>query len=289
MQREEVEIHLVYEGPDVDSGSMSIEDIIPVLQGFSSAYGKIALSDYPEANHKLRITDVRPGSADIVLQVWDFLGSNTDAIGSSGLLATGAYFIVKKIMKVIGLKRHVKKQPYKENINATNSIIVTNAENVNIEVPLEILELFKGGNLDGDMNKIVRPLEEGRIDTASISAIAPNHERVEEKISAHERPYFDVEETTVTMTTETWFPAKLNSLTKSTSSGWLHLSDGTRVFYKYTGGDVVKLMKAFTYAGPVKILCVAHMDPNLKVNRVEISDLEIVQGELFPLDEQPLE
>ena len=68
--REQILIHLKYEGPDVDDGTMSIEDIAPVLQGFSSAYGKLAAATDPQAQHRIRITGVQKGSADIVLEAW---------------------------------------------------------------------------------------------------------------------------------------------------------------------------------------------------------------------------
>jgi hypothetical protein len=32
--KEQIEIHLRYEGPDVNDGTMSIQDIVPVLEGF---------------------------------------------------------------------------------------------------------------------------------------------------------------------------------------------------------------------------------------------------------------
>ena len=38
---EAVPFNLRYKGPDVDDGSMSIEDIVPVLEGIASAYGRI--------------------------------------------------------------------------------------------------------------------------------------------------------------------------------------------------------------------------------------------------------
>ena len=70
MAREQIEIHLRYEGPDVDDGTMSVEDIVPVLQGFSSAYRKLVIRDDPESKHRLRLAAVRQGSADIILDVW---------------------------------------------------------------------------------------------------------------------------------------------------------------------------------------------------------------------------
>src|SRR5687767_11136407 len=57
--KEQLEIHLRYEGPDVNDGTMSVEDIVPVLQGFSSAYGKLASTADPQSTHRLRIAAVR--------------------------------------------------------------------------------------------------------------------------------------------------------------------------------------------------------------------------------------
>ncbi len=281
MPKEEIEIHLVYEGPDVDDGSMSIEDIVPVLQGFSSAYGKIAASDDPDSTHRLRITGVRRGSADIILEVWSLLGSNAAAICAAATVATGVYSIVKKIMGVIALKRHVKKRPYKESISATNSIVVANADNVTIEVPLDLFELFKAGRLDPDMNKMMRPLEKDRIDSAELSAHIPDGTVLRERITAEERPYFDTEEIVATTTRETRLIVSLNALTKSTNSGYAYLSDGSRVFYTYVGDNPKKLHNLFSYPGPLEVSCEAQMDENLKVIRLEIYDLEKTTNDLF--------
>jgi hypothetical protein len=37
-----IDLTLRYEGPDVDSGSMAIEDVVTALQGFGGAYSKLA-------------------------------------------------------------------------------------------------------------------------------------------------------------------------------------------------------------------------------------------------------
>jgi len=275
MPKEQVEIHLRYEGPDVEDGSMSIQDIVPVLQGFASAYGKLAAVDDPQSTHRVRITAVRPGSADIVLEVWKFLGDNVDAITAAGVVASGAYFIVRKIAGVIAVKRHVKKQPFAERIGAADRIVISNAENVTIEVPLEVYELFKAGTLDADLNKLTSPLVPGRIDAAELEARAADGTVLRERITAEERPYFETREVTVTTTQETWITGKLNALTKSTNSGWMYLLDGTRLFYRWVGDNPAKLHLIFgTYDGPVRVYGVAHMDESLKVTQIDISDIE---------------
>jgi hypothetical protein len=279
--KEQIEIRLSYHGPDVDDGSMSVEDIVPVLQGFSSAYSKLASTDDPESRHNIRITGVKPGSADIVLVAWKFLGDNVDAITSAGVVAGGGWFIVKKILAVIALKKHVKRKPFSERINAQNSVVVSNSENVTIEVPLEIYELFKSGSLDPDMNKMMKPLQTEHIERVELSASSATGETIRETVIADERPYFDTTEVVTTSTRETSVVVKLNSLTKTTDSGWLYLGDGSRVFYQYTGVNPAKLHALFAYDGPVRVTCIAHMDESSRVVQLDISDLERTQLGLF--------
>ena len=97
MPAEQLEIVLTYEGSDVDDGSMSVQDIVPVLQGFSGAYGKLATASDPTSTHRIRIVAVRPGSARIILEaIRDALAQNVDAITAGSIIAGGAYWIVQK-------------------------------------------------------------------------------------------------------------------------------------------------------------------------------------------------
>src|SRR5262245_9740556 len=90
MPSEQLEIRLKYDGPDVDDGSMSLQDAVPVLQGFASAYGKIAALEDPHSTHRLRITAVRPGSVVFALDVWQFLNDNAAVIQAVGVIGAGS-------------------------------------------------------------------------------------------------------------------------------------------------------------------------------------------------------
>ncbi|MEW6015129.1 MAG: hypothetical protein AB1690_07385, partial [Candidatus Zixiibacteriota bacterium] len=174
-----------------------------------------------------------------------------------------------------------KKQPFSDSIAANNSIVIINSDNVRLEVPLELFELFKSKAIDSNINKMIRPLDKDRIDEAEISALAPDGTILQEKITVDERPYFETEEITTTTTQETWLTVKLNSLTKTTNSGYAFLGDGSRIFYRYVGSDPLKLHNLFPYDGPLRVFCIAQMDENLKVNTLDILDLEKLQDSLF--------
>ncbi|MGH7741612.1 MAG: hypothetical protein ACRENS_06265, partial [Candidatus Eiseniibacteriota bacterium] len=182
--------------------------------------------------------------------------------------------------------KHVRNKPFKDAITANNTISITNSENVTIEMPVRIYSLFKNKVIDADISKIVRPLDPGRTDAAEIVARQADGEEIRERIEASEGSFFESELVTVTSTKESWLVAKLNSLTKTTNAGFLHLTDGTRVFYEYVGDDARRLHEIFgTYDGPVRVRAVADMDENLKVQKLEIAAIQIIQGDLFPKDD----
>jgi hypothetical protein len=275
---ETVPLVLKYEGPDVDDGSMSIEDIVPVLQGFASAYGKIAAQEGIGGQHRIRITGVKPGSANIVLEVWDALGKMADPLTSVSILGAGAVAIVSAIVGVIRLKRHLKGKPFRERITAEGTVSITNSEHIQLVMPINVFNIYKSKLIDPDLAKLVRPLQPGKIDAAEI--VAP---QIQERIKATERALFETEIVSVTTTSPTWLVGQLTSLNKPTESGYLVLTDGTRVFYRYTGENTGDLHTIFgTYDGPVRVFAVAHMDETLKVVQLEILDIDRAQGELFP-------
>lgn len=280
MPRERVEIHLRYEGPDVADGTMSLQDIIPALQGFSGAYSKLAATDEPDSTHRVRISAVRQGSADIVLEIWKSLGDNADQIMALGVLTSSVFLIFEKLANVIQLKRHVKGRPFEESISAKNSIVVTNSENVNIEVSPSIHELFKSGRLNKDLDQITSPLVEGRIDATEIEARMEDGNVLRERITVEERQYFENVE--VTITREMKLVVRLNSLTKTTNSGFLYLKDGKRVSYRYLGEDHQQLHFIFgVHSGPVQVRCKARMNENLDVLSLDIFEIERMQSGLF--------
>lgn len=282
MPSESLQIVLKYEGPEVDDGSMSIQDIVPVLDGFASAYGKIASEYGAGSQHRLRITGVTKSSANILLEIWETLDKASGPLTSLQVIGGGAVAIIGAILWVIRLKRHTKGEPYKDAVGDGNIVTVTNSKNVSIVAPTTVYNIFRSGLIDRDVAKIASPLDPGRINAAEISSRSSTGEDLRERIEAEERSFFDIESITIAHTTEAWFVVRLNSLTKSTESGYLHLADGTRAFYEFKGTNPRQLHEIFGHDGPVRVKAVAHLDESLKPQRLEIFAIERVQGELFP-------
>jgi hypothetical protein len=199
----ELELSLTYSGPEVDDGTMSLDDLVPVLQGVASSYGKVAARQGIIGQHKLRLTAIRPGSARLILDVWSMIAQNPAAVESATHIVETAMAVLGMIIAVIKLKKHVHKKPYSTKIDGTTGqIAIVNSEQVSITATVQIFNLFKEGILDPDLAKIAKPLEAGKVTSGTVEAIA-----FEQKLSAtideSEKPLFEVIEGAVTSTKET--------------------------------------------------------------------------------------
>jgi hypothetical protein len=283
MAKQNVDVQLKYAGPEVDDGTMSLEDFVPALKGFSALYTKVAATQNTEVQHKIRITGVSKGSVDIHLEIWKALGQNSDQIQALGTLGGGALFVLGGIGQLIKLVKHIKKEPHEAKPATVNNMVsVKNSENVTIEVPIHIYTLYKDGAATNDLNKLVKPLEEGRIDSAELEA-REGKEEIRETISAQEKPYFSTEEPIVATTDRIWLNGKFNMLTKSTNRGYFILSDGSRVTYQLAMNNPENYYEYFIHKGLVRVSCVAHLDDSLKPSKIDIYEIEKLQTDISDL------
>lgn len=282
---EHIEIHLKYEGPDVQRGTMALQDVIPVLQGISGAYIRLASTEDPSFTHRITLADVRQGSADIVLEVIEWLVENKEPIAAATGLTTLAgvgYKVVKRIIDVVRIKKHVGTEPSSERIVAQDSIVIMNSGNVELVVDRPAYEAYKNGTIDKDLERLTRPLQQGRIDSAQFTVHAESQETIREAITTEDRPVFEITDLAVTSTQETELVATLNSLTKSTNSGYLYLLNEKRVFYRYIGDNASNLYAIFgSHEGAVKIRCIAELDDQLEVLSLDILQIEPLQRDMF--------
>ena len=261
---------------------MAVEDIVPVLQGFAGAYNKVAGMRGVSTQHKLRLTDIRPGSALLVLDIWNTLAENRQTIQAAAPLVSMAMAIVGTIIGVIKLKKHTRGKPYSTKAEGVSGdVTVINTENVEINCELEQFNIYKEELIDADLSKIVRPLEEGRIDDTDIRVEAEGHETLEETISASDKLLFDKGDTSITTTKETWLTGQINSMVKSTNTGHIYLNDGNRVHFSIKAKTPADYYQIFSHRGLVKVRCVAHMDESLNPTHLDVFEMIPIQPNLF--------
>ena len=76
------QITLRYDGPDVDNGTLPIDEVTNALQGFSGAYNKVMRLRGESTDHELRLSAVDKGSFELVILTWAVLGQPPGALQS---------------------------------------------------------------------------------------------------------------------------------------------------------------------------------------------------------------
>ncbi len=275
----ELSITLRYSGADVDDGTMSLDEVVDALQGFSGSYSKVAALRATATEHQLKVAGVRTGSFDLLIQAWSVIQQVAPTVETLHQASDSALWVVKRVAGVIGLKKHVKAQPYTFNVRGNdNTVIVINTEGGQLSVTPDTFEIFKDRLIDTELNKIASPLREGRVDSAEIRV---NNEPTA-KIESSEREYFRPDATVAT-TREMEVVGTLVSLNKDTSRGLFRFGDRTSVRYHYAGDDRAGFHRDFSHTGPVRVTGDVTFDANLNVTHIEIRVVVYLQQELpFP-------
>ena len=281
--RTTMNLSLKYSGPDVDDGAMAAADVGRVIEGFLTAYIKVVKADGGELP-RLKGISLGKGSSKLFFEI---LGDAMDTLTHA-----------KTLFRIIDLYKWSKGkllQPGKldtgdgksielaggsrSEVRTGGRIEVKNCEDETESISVGDYEKYKEGMIRPELKKISSPLAEGRIDSWEARAETSAGEIIATRVSSEERGVFEKE--TQTTTKETRIRGKINRVTKSTRTGSVILSDGSSVPFKFVGDDVSSLYTAFPHDGPVKLDCVAHLDENLKVTKLEVSSVDVIQ---LPLD-----
>lgn len=278
---EHIPITLKYAGDDVDDGSMAIEDMILALQGFSGAYGKIVRHSNLEAKHSLRVMGIKKGSCELLISAQEAVNEDADsALGDFG--ESGVYEILDTLNSAVSLTRHIKRKEYTYTISGDNNTIsVKNKNGTDMVIPYKVFELYRAGVLADDINKIVSPIKDGKIDSGCILSPKSAGGNLSTEFKYAEKPFFDVDKIEITKTEEIELAGILNSLTKSTNKGRFVFSNGSQVTYFLAMERPEDFYPLFAHKGSVRVKCFAHLDQSLTVIRIDIIDIEKIQLELF--------
>ena len=278
----QTKISLRYSGPSVDDGTLPIEDVVSALQGFAGAYNKISHLDGGNEDYQLRVSAISPGSFEMVILAWVVLGQAPGALQNLEMIHDAARWVVTRIFSMIEVKKHAQNAPLDIKINGNNNrLTLINAQGANLEVPVELLNLIRDKAIDGDLNKIVSPLEQNRIDSAKLIAETEGFPALEETVNSGEREYFGL--STVVTTRETEIVGKFVSLNKENNRGTFELLNGKHVPYRYSGPHPDRFPSQFARKGPIQVSCIATFDENLEPKQIDVKSVRHLQAEL-PLD-----
>jgi len=274
--KDKVPLEIKYSGPEVDDGSMSISDMVPALQGLANAYGKVAAVENLKVEHNIRVIGVNKGSFEILLEVCTSPESiSAVSMGLSFSSGIAAKLVIERIISVIQISKHINNQQFESKIKGPDSIEVKNSENVTITFPINVFNIYSNGDIKSDIAKIVQPLEQGKIDSASIKV-----DNEIQELTVGDKDLFNTRTVEVAQTQKMTISGWFNSLTKTTNNGFFNLNDGRRVSYSFAIENPEDLYHHFLHKGPVKIDCIAHLDESLQPTKLDIFSVTPIQADL---------
>ncbi len=277
-------LELVYEGEEVDDGTIPVDYLIQSLIGFSGAYDKIAGRTQPDTAYRIRVLGLRRDSTHILMDVieWVLVNPAAAEVIETGIIAVaaGAYKITKDIGKYISAKKKLKgASPTKEQIIVEGeNIFLLLSSGEKLPLTKEQAQILLQGLLDSDLNKLSMPLDDPKVDRFELR----HKNEVVAEINKAERPFFFKAEAAVTSTRDdVWMEGVLNSLTKDRARGTFHSSSGKHIPYHFAGTDEQQLLQAFAHNGLVRALSKVSLDADLNPTSMEIKSLQLSQRGLF--------
>lgn len=287
----EVEIfELVYQGPDVEDGTMGARELAEVLTGVSRAFATVASDADLGDRYQLRIKDVESNSFHIILEAIEYAKSHPAqataliagaAVTLQGLTAavSGAYRVIVDIAKLIDAKKRAKGKRVALLPTAFSDGEVTITADADLIVlTREQYELLLSQRVDRQLSQIVSPLEPRKID--SFQMWRSNAELV--TVEAVQRDYFDYVEVAEERTKEgTQIIGTLNSLSKNNLRGTFYTTDGVHVPYRYVGGDIGLLLRGFSARELLKVHGRIKYAGDGIPSNIEIQDIEVLQRGMF--------
>lgn len=289
------EFEFVYDGTEVDNGSMDANEVVDVLTGLTRTFSTVANEMESNERLQLRVKDVEPGSFRIIFEVVQFAkenpaaasalaGMGAVALSTVSLASSGAYRVVTDIAKLIFAKKKLKGAKL-----ATQHAVFEDGS-VALELPndkelliltKEQYELLLSKRVDKHLSQIVSPLETKRIESFEMRRAST--ELV--KVDASQRQYFEYYEVVEDQSKEgTQIVGILNSLSKSNLRGTFHTQEGVHVPYRYVGGDVGQLLRGFASRELVRVRGKIRYGGDGLPNYIEAQNVDILQRKFF--DEQ---
>lgn len=281
---------VVYQGPDVDAGTMSARELSEVLSGLTKTFNIIAYERDLGDRYDLRVKDVDHQSFHLILEAIEFTKSNppaATAIAAGAAVAlnavtntvSGAYKIITDIAAMIEAKKKAKGDRIARMLAQFDdgNVRLTASDKETILLTREQYELLLSQRVDRPLAQIVSPLAPQRINRLEIRRQTVNLATVD----VGERDYFDYQEIIEDQSREgTEIVGTLNSLTKTSLRGTFYTSDGIHVPYRYTGGDIAQLLRGFSAREPLRVRGkIKYGGDGIPVS-IEVQDIEFVQRRL---------
>jgi hypothetical protein len=276
-------IILRYVGRDVDDGSIAVDDLLSALNGFSSAFYRIAERESLDYKQRIKVAGISKSSANVHIEIFQWAQSHPIAAGLMGTAVTGTVgaaakkvtdLVIERLANVAKAKKHVQRQNYKTEISGDgNTVIIINGVNARLPISREDYDILEKGVIDSDLDRMASPLRQDYIDGFEIRH--EDRESPDLRLEASDRPYFAKSRREAATTQDVTLIGSMTSISKRTNSGLFVIENGRKVRFKFSDPEKMPdLYLQFAHLGNVRVRCKAKLDDNLDVISIEISDVQ---------------
>ena len=279
---EATEVILRYVGPDVDDGSIGVDDLLSALNGFSNAFYRLAERESHDQRQRIKVNGISRSSANIHLAILEMTGTAV----VSPIVGKLTEIVLQKLFSVAKAKKHIQGGTYTTEIEVSgdnNRIVIVNGVNAKLPVDRDVLELLEKGTIDSDLDKMAAPLREDSIDAFEIRHVGKDVPDLH--LEASDKPYFSRPRRETTITQVVTLVGTMNTISKTNNADVFITDAGRRIRYRFTNEqELSELYRQFAHLGKVRVRCTAKLDDNLEVISIEIDHVEPVEPDEASLD-----
>lgn len=281
------EVILAYRGPDVENHSISLDDLLPSIQGFYSSLKTINNYYGYSQQIELRLEKVEEGSVKLKLKaLWHDATPDARLTNITNLSVPVIATIVGALVNVVFLKKHLQGSPVSNVEYSGDNLTVYNINNSPITVSQDTYELSQDEKLTKNLNRYVKTLSENKIKETSFELIDEENVVTEATISSEEKIAFTEISTEISLTKNVSLRGRFITLNKQRNTGSFQPEGSNSVRYKFISDSPESMYYDFAYNGVVEVTGLAKYDSEEKMVSIEIYSVEKLQEELFEISNQ---
>lgn len=279
---------LVYDGPDVANGSMNARQLALAVSGVNRVFATTAQEHNLGGDYEVRVRDINHASFHLLCEAVALAKQPEIAAAA----VTGAVVLLgavknaipnpKGIISDIGAMITAKKRLRGARIAtlatefAHGDVRLTVPEDSDSKVVLtkEQYELLLSRRVDSSIADIVAPLAPAKVDRFEIRSGGAELASV----LAAEKGYFYINGPAEDKGREgTEIIGAFNSLNKTSLRGTFHAVGGVHVPYKYSGGDMARLLRGFSSREPVRVFGKIRVGADGVPLSIDVHEIEFLQ------------
>ncbi len=183
---ERTEVQFAFEGSDVEDATMDLADAADALSGFAAVYHSIATTETPATNQRMRITAVKPGSIQFVIELVAEHPETAGALVVSVSLPVTT-ICIKAFYKLLKATLDMRGEKPEVSADGDNNITLTNSDGNTINLTKNEYNLFLNKGVNRSLNQMVNPLGKEGIDAAVFTVQTPSGEEFTQRVDAEDR------------------------------------------------------------------------------------------------------